>query len=344
MLSGRDLLGAAQTGTGKTAGFALPLLQRLAERPRTTAARALIVTPTRELAAQVHEDVRTYGKHLALRTAVIFGGVAMQPQIDALRRGVDIVVATPGRLLDHARQKTVDLRHIEILVLDEADRMLDMGFIPEVERIVGLLPRIRQTLFFSATMDKEIRKLADKFLMNPREIAVSAPATAATTVQQGMVTVRQADKREALRRLLRERKVDNAFIFCNRKKDVGILYRSLQRHGFSVGALHGDMDQQSRMATLDAFRNGEIAFLAASDVAAATSARPRVTADTSVNETIARFPSTAEVFVQYGPLYEARPGQLYLASPLNVAASAVEGRIVAYREGMFGPTAASEGG
>jgi len=209
VLAGRDLLGAAQTGTGKTAGFALPLLQRLAEKsngshsPARHPVRALIVTPTRELAAQVEEDVRTYGQHLALKSTLVFGGVGIQPQIDALRRGVDVLVATPGRLLDHVEQKTVDLRQVEILVLDEADRMLDMGFIHDIRRILALLPKTRQNLLFSATFPDEIRALTKTLLRNPAEVQVAARNAAADSVTHVMHPVAREKKRELLSYLQR---------------------------------------------------------------------------------------------------------------------------------------------
>lgn len=269
VLMNRDVLGCAQTGTGKTASFVLPMLDILsAGRARARMPRSLILEPTRELAAQVAENFKTYGKYQKLSMALLIGGVSFDEQEKALDRGVDVLIATPGRLLDHFERGKVLLSDVKILVIDEADRMLDMGFIPDVERIVKLLPRIRQTLMFSATMPREIRSLADKFLMNPKEITVSPPSSAAETVDQSIVFVGQRDKREALRTLLREEHVANALIFCNRKRDVGILHRSLQRHGFEAGALHGDMDQFSRMATLESFKNGEIKYLVCSDVAA----------------------------------------------------------------------------
>jgi superfamily II DNA/RNA helicase len=270
-VAGRDVLGIAQTGTGKTASFVLPMLTRLERgRPRARMPRSLILEPTRELAAQVAEHFETLGKNHKLTVALLIGGVSYEDQDRKLDRGADVVIATPGRLLDHFERGKLLLNGIEILVVDEADRMLDMGFIPDIERICKLLPFTRQTLFFSATMPPEIQRLADKFLHSPERIEVSRPATAATTIVQRLKRAPDdpAGKREALRALMREIDVKNAIIFCNRKKDVGIVYRSLQRHGFSVGALHGDLDQHQRTATLDAFRNGSIAFLAASDVAA----------------------------------------------------------------------------
>lgn len=269
VLMGRDVMGTAQTGTGKTAGFTLPMLDILSgSRARARMPRSLILEPTRELALQVAENFIQYGKYMKLTHALIIGGESMSDQKDVLMRGVDVLIATPGRLLDMFERGSILLSDTRILVIDEADRMLDMGFIPDVERIVGLLPRNRQTLFFSATMGPEIRKLADAFLQNPKEIAVSRPASVATTITEGLVLVAEHDKREALRHLIRTQNVQNALIFCNRKRDVDILYKSLNRHKFSVGALHGDMAQTVRFATLEKFKAGELKLLACSDVAA----------------------------------------------------------------------------
>ena len=266
---GRDVLGCAQTGTGKTASFVLPMIDMLAAgRARVRMPRSLILEPTRELATQVATSFETYGKHHRLTMALLIGGEGFIDQERKLDRGVDVLVATPGRLLDlHGRGKVL-LSDTRILVIDEADRMLDMGFIPDVERIVGLLPEARQTLFFSATMPADIRKLADAFLRDPVEIAVTPPASPAATVVQSLVVVPVAEKREALRRLIRSEDVKNALIFCNRKRDVDTLCRSLSRHGFDAAALHGDMPQPKRTETLERFRNGEIRLLVASDVAA----------------------------------------------------------------------------
>lgn len=277
-VTGRDVLGIAQTGTGKTASFVLPMLTRLERgRARARMPRTLILEPTRELAAQVAEAFELLGKSHKLTVALLIGGVSYDEQDKKLDRGADVVIATPGRLLDHRERGKLLLNGVEILVVDEADRMLDMGFIPDIERICKMLPFTRQTLFFSATMPPEIARLADNFLHNPERIEVSAPATAATTIVQRLkkTSDEPAAKRQALRELMKEVDVKNAIIFCNRKKDVGVVFRSLQRHGFNVGALHGDMDQRQRTATLDAFRNGTIAFLAASDVAARGSIFPR---------------------------------------------------------------------
>ena len=270
-VTGRDVLGIAQTGTGKTASFVLPMLTRLERgRARARMPRSLILEPTRELAAQVAEAFELLGKSHKLTVALLIGGVSYVEQDRKLDRGADVVIATPGRLLDHFERGKLLLNGIEILEVDEADRMLDMGFIPDIERICKKLPFTRQTLFFSATMPPEIQRLADNFLHTPERIEVSPPATAATTIVQRLKKAPDdpAGKRLALRELMQEVAVRNAIIFCNRKKDVGIVFRSLKRHGFNVGALHGDLEQRERTATLDAFRNGSIAFLAASDVAA----------------------------------------------------------------------------
>ena len=269
VLMGRDVLGCAQTGTGKTAGFVLPMLDILTgSRAKARMPRSLILEPTRELALQVAEQFEKYGKYLKLNHALLIGGESMNDQRDVLEKGVDVLIATPGRLLDLFDRGRILMADCKLLVIDEADRMLDMGFIPDVERIVSMLPPMRQTLFFSATMAPEIRRLADAFLQNPKEISVSAPASVATTITAGLVYVQPHDKREALRRLIRSEEVQNALIFCNRKVDVDILYKSLKRHKFSVGALHGDMDQSTRFATLNAFKANEIRLLVCSDVAA----------------------------------------------------------------------------
>ncbi len=269
VLMGRDVLGAAQTGTGKTASFTLPLLDILSgSRARARMPRTLILEPTRELALQVADNFVQYGKYLKLTHALIIGGESMADQKDLLMRGVDVLIATPGRLIDMFERGTVLLSDVKILVIDEADRMLDMGFIPDVERIVSLLPRSRQTLFFSATLLPEIRRLADAFLVNPKEISVSRPASVATTITEGLILVAEHDKRESLRRLVRTQRVQNALIFCNRKRDVDILYKSLSKHRFSAGALHGDMSQTVRFATLEKFKSGELQLLVCSDVAA----------------------------------------------------------------------------
>ena len=269
VLMGRDVLGVAQTGTGKTAAFTMPMIDILADgRAKARMPRSLIIAPTRELAAQIADNFEKYGKYQPLSMALLIGGSSFADQEKALERGVDVLIATPGRLLDLYERGRILLNDVKVFVIDEADRMLDMGFIPDVERIATLLPKIRQTLFFSATMDTEIRKLADTFLLNPKEVAVSTPATAATTIEQGLVTVRGEDKREALRRILRAKDVHNAFIFCNRKKDVDILFKSLTSHGFNAVALHGDMPQSKRNETLAKFKAGDAELLVCSDVAA----------------------------------------------------------------------------
>jgi superfamily II DNA/RNA helicase len=269
VLTGRDVLGCAQTGTGKTASFTLPMLTILgAGRAKARMPRSLILEPTRELATQVAESFDRYGKYHKLSQALLIGGESFTDQERKLDRGVDVLIATPGRLIDLFERGKILMNDVKILVIDETDRMLDMGFIPDVERIVGLLPRIRQTLFFSATMPPEIRRLADAFLMNPKEITVTPPASPATTVIQGLTIVAEREKRDALRRLIRSEQVKNALIFCNRKRDVDVLHRSLERHGFDVAALHGDMPQSRRTETLEKFRRGDVTLLVASDVAA----------------------------------------------------------------------------
>ena len=271
-LERRDILGIAQTGTGKTAGFVLPMLTLLEKgRARARMPRTLILEPTRELAAQVADNFEKYGKNHKLNVALLIGGVSFDEQDRKLERGADVLIATPGRLLDHSERGKLLMTGVEILVIDEADRMLDMGFIPDIERIAKLVPFTRQTLFFSATMPSEIQRLADKFLQNPARIEVSVRSSAADTVSQHLVATMSKDfeKRAKLRELVRAQDdLQNAIIFCNRKKDVADLFRSLERHGFSVGALHGDMDQRSRMAMLHNFREGGIQLLVASDVAA----------------------------------------------------------------------------
>lgn len=269
VLMGRDVLGTAQTGTGKTASFTLPMIDILASgQTKARMPRSLILEPTRELAAQVADNFEKYGKYSKLSMALLIGGVSFSDQEAKLDKGVDVLIATPGRLLDHFERGKVLLNGVKTLVIDEADRMMDMGFIPDVERIVSLMPPLRQTLFFSATMSKDMRKLADKFLMNPKEIEVQAPSAAASTVTQGLVKLQKREKRPALRKMLSDDAVKTSFIFCNRKKDVDILLGSLQKHKFNAGALHGDMSQSHRMETLGKFKSGEISHLVCSDVAA----------------------------------------------------------------------------
>src|SRR3954447_13869049 len=272
VLARRDVLGIAQTGTGKTAAFTLPMITRLENgRARARMPRTLILEPTRELAAQVQESFEKYGAGQKLNVALVIGGVSFDDQDSKLTRGVDVLIATPGRLLDHFERGRLLLTGVELLVIDEADRMLDMGFIPDIERICKLVPFTRQTLFFTATMPPEIRRITEQFLHNPVKVEVSRPATTvATTTQMLVKTGREPhDKRDTLRRLIRGSEgLTNAIIFCNRKREVAALHRSLVRHGFSAIALHGDMDQSARTAALEQFRKNEVTLLVASDVAA----------------------------------------------------------------------------
>jgi len=271
-LQRRDILGIAQTGTGKTASFVLPMLTLLeAGRARARMPRTLILEPTRELAAQVAENFEKYGKNHRLNISLLIGGVSFDEQDRKLERGADVLIATPGRLLDHCERGKLLMTGVDILVIDEADRMLDMGFIPDIERIAKIIPFTRQTLFFSATMPPEIQKLADRFLQNPVRVEVAPPSSTAKTVTQRLVASNGKDyeKRAVLRDLIKvQDDLKNAIIFCNRKKDVADLFRSLDRHGFSAGALHGDMDQRSRTTMLQNFKDGHLQLLVASDVAA----------------------------------------------------------------------------
>ena len=274
VLAGKDLLGAAQTGTGKTAGFTLPLLQILSAKanashsPARHPVRALIVTPTRELAAQVEDSVRTYGKYISLKSITVYGGVGMQPQIDALRRGVDILVATPGRLLDHVQQKTVDLRQVEILVLDEADRMLDMGFIHDIRRILALLPAKRQNLLFSATFPEEIRKLAGTFMQSPVTVEVARRNTPAELVSQVQHPVDSGRKRELLAHLVKSNDWKQVLVFCKTKHGANRLAHQLSREGVQADAIHGNKSQNARERALDEFKEGKVRVLVATDIAA----------------------------------------------------------------------------
>lgn len=272
-LLGKDVLGIAQTGTGKTASFVLPMLTRLEKgRARARMPRTLILEPTRELAAQVEENFVKYGKNHKLNIALLIGGVSFDEQDKKLERGADVLIATPGRLLDHRERGKLLLNGVEILVIDEADRMLDMGFIPDIERICEMIPFTRQTLFFSATMPPEITKLTEKFLHAPVRVEVSKAASAATNIVQRLVKsgTKPWEKRETLRNLIKAEDADlkNAIIFCNRKVEVSELFRSLLKHDFDAGALHGDMDQRARMQMLANFRDGKLRYLVASDVAA----------------------------------------------------------------------------
>jgi superfamily II DNA/RNA helicase len=274
VLAGRDVMGAAQTGTGKTASFSLPIIQRLLPSANTSASparhpvRALMLTPTRELADQVAANVQTYSKHTPLRSTVVFGGVDMNPQSDALRRGVEILIATPGRLLDHVQQKTVNLGQVQMLVLDEADRMLDMGFLPDLQRILNLLPKERQTLLFSATFSPEIKKLASTYLRNPQTIEVARSNSTNANVRQIVYEVHESDKSGAVAQLIRERELKQVIVFCNSKIGASRLARVLEKDGIVATAIHGDRSQSERMQALDAFKRGEIEALVATDVAA----------------------------------------------------------------------------
>ncbi|MEZ5781766.1 MAG: DEAD/DEAH box helicase [Rhizobiaceae bacterium] len=272
-LEGKDVLGIAQTGTGKTASFVLPMLTQLEKgRARARMPRTLILEPTRELAAQVEENFVKYGKNHRVNISLLIGGVSFDEQDRKLQRGADVLIATPGRLLDHFERGKLLLTGVEILVIDEADRMLDMGFIPDIERICKLIPFTRQTLFFSATMPPEITKLTEQFLHAPVRIEVAKASSTATTVTQRLIKsgAKPWDKRATLRDLIRaeEGELKNAIIFCNRKVDVSELFRSLVKHDFDAGALHGDMDQRARMMMLSNFRDGKLKLLVASDVAA----------------------------------------------------------------------------
>lgn len=274
VLKGRDVLGIAQTGTGKTASFVLPMIEILAQgRAKARMPRTIILEPTRELAAQVAENFEKYGKNHKLNMALLIGGVSFGDQDALLMKGVDILIATPGRLLDQFERGKILLSGVQLLVIDEADRMLDMGFIPDIERLVKLTPFTRQTLFFSATMPKEISGLADQFLQAPVRIEVARPAQTASTIEQFLIRAKYNDfkaKRNILRNIISNEgdAVKNAVVFCNRKKDVDIVAKSLCAHGFDAAPIHGDLDQNQRTITLDKFRAGELKFLVASDVAA----------------------------------------------------------------------------
>ena len=275
VMAGYDMMAAAQTGTGKTAGFALPIINALmpsashSASPARHPVRALIIAPTRELADQIHDNVKTYIQFTPLRSAAVFGGVDMQPQTNALRAGVEILIATPGRLLDHVQQKSVNLSQVQLLVLDEADRMLDMGFLPDIQRIINLLSPRRQNLMFSATFSDEIRKLAKRFLNEPKLIEVARPNTLAENVEQTVYHVPSEDlKRDAVGALIRERGIEQVIVFSNTKIGAGRLARHLQKEGFLAEAIHGDKSQQERLKTLDGFKAGDIKVLVATDVAA----------------------------------------------------------------------------
>ena len=274
ILAGQDVMAGAQTGTGKTAAFVLPMLHRFKQYANTSVSparhpvRALIIAPTRELAAQVYESVRTYGKHIPLRAACVYGGVNIDPQIAELRAGVEILVATPGRLLDHVHQRTVNLGQVEILVLDEADRMLDMGFMPDIKRIIALLPAKRQNLMFSATFPDDIKRLADQILKAPVRIQVAKKNTVTELVSHSAFTVDTRHKREVLERLMRERDLRQVLCFTSTKISANRLARELTRDGFACAALHSDKTQQERMQALADFKDGKVQVLVATDIAA----------------------------------------------------------------------------
>lgn len=265
----RDVIGLAQTGTGKTASFTLPMIDILSDgRARAKMPRSLILSPTRELAAQISENFKTYGKYHNLSMALLVGGVSMGDQLKKLENGVDVLIATPGRLMDLFERGAILLTDIKIFVIDEADRMLDMGFIPDIEKIASFLPSSRQTLLFSATMAKEIKKLSEKFLSNPKEISVAPPASPAETVRQSITYTTPRKKKDTLYQLINEEDVKNAFVFCNRKKDIAGVKQWLAKKGLNVGEIHGDMTQSIRTKTLEAFKQEEITFLVCSDVVA----------------------------------------------------------------------------
>ena len=274
VLTGKDVMGAAQTGTGKTAAFSLPLLQRLLKHENTSTSparhpvRALVLLPTRELADQVAQQVKLYAKYTNLRSAVVFGGMDMKPQTLELKRGVEVLVATPGRLLDHIEAKNAVLNQVEYVVLDEADRMLDIGFLPDLQRILSYLPKQRTTLLFSATFSPEIRRLANSYLNDPVTIEVAQPNATASTVEQHFYSVNDDDKRRALRQIVRQRGLNQAFVFVNSKLGCARLARSLEREGMKTTALHGDKSQDERLKALEAFKKGEVDLLVATDVAA----------------------------------------------------------------------------
>ncbi|ROZ72067.1 DEAD/DEAH box helicase [Ramlibacter sp. WS9] len=274
VLTGKDVMGAAQTGTGKTAAFALPLLQRLLKHENTSTSparhpvRALVLLPTRELADQVAQQVKMYAKYTNLRSAVVFGGIDMKPQTIELKKGVEVLVATPGRLLDHIEAKNAVLNQVEYVVLDEADRMLDIGFLPDLQRILSFLPKARTTLLFSATFSPEIKRLANSYLQDPITIEVARPNQEASTVEQHFYSVSDEEKRHALKQIVRSRGLKQAFVFVNSKLGCARLARSLEREGMNTTALHGDKSQDERLKALAAFKAGEVDLLVATDVAA----------------------------------------------------------------------------
>jgi len=274
VLQGRDVMGAAQTGTGKTAAFSLPLLQRMLKHENASASparhpvRALVLLPTRELADQVAQQIALYAKHTQLRSAVVFGGIDMKPQTAELKKGVEVLVATPGRLLDHIEAKNCVLNQVEYVVLDEADRMLDIGFLPDLQRILSYLPKQRTTLLFSATFSPEIKRLANSYLQDPITIEVARSNATASTIEQRFYRVEEDDKRQALKQLLRDRGLKQAFVFLNSKLGCARMARALERDGLKAAALHGDKSQDERLKALDAFKKGEVDLLVCTDVAA----------------------------------------------------------------------------
>ncbi|HEX8408206.1 MAG TPA: DEAD/DEAH box helicase [Thermoanaerobaculia bacterium] len=267
VLDGRDLIGIAQTGTGKTAAFVLPLLERILAKPRSRSPRALIVAPTRELALQIDEQVRILGRHHNVRCATVFGGVGEQPQIAAMRKGVDVVVATPGRLLDLMGSRHVDLSHVEIAVLDEADRMLDMGFLPQIRRVVNALPKNRQTMLFSATLSRDIEKITGEFLRNPETVEIGRRANPAESVAQFLYPVPKSRKVDLLVHLLRDEKLDSVLVFSRTKHGADKIVRKLQAAKIAAAALHSNRSQSQRVAALDAFKDGRARVLVATDIA-----------------------------------------------------------------------------
>ena len=274
VLAGRDVMGAAQTGTGKTAAFSIPLLQKMLRHenasmsPARHPVRALVLAPTRELADQVAANVLAYARHTQLRTAVVFGGIDMKPQTATLKQGVEVLIATPGRLLDHIEAKNCVLNQVEYVVLDEADRMLDIGFLPDLQRILSYLPKARQTLLFSATFSPEIRKLAQSYLQDPVMVEVARPNATATNVEQRFYSVAPDDKRRAVCSILKQRNITQALVFVNSKLGCARLARSLERDGLRATAMHGDKSQDERLKALDAFKNGTVDVMVATDVAA----------------------------------------------------------------------------
>ncbi len=274
VLAGRDVMGAAQTGTGKTAAFSLPLLQKMLRHenasmsPARHPVRALVLAPTRELADQVAANILAYAQHTKLRTAVVFGGIDMKPQTAQLKAGVEILVATPGRLLDHIEAKNCVLNQVEYVVLDEADRMLDIGFLPDLQRILSYLPKQRQTLLFSATFSPEIRRLSQSYLQDPVTVEVARPNATATNVEQHFYSVSDDDKRQVVRQILRQRELSQALVFVNSKLGCARLARAFERDGLRTTALHGDKSQDERLKALDAFKRGDVDVLVATDVAA----------------------------------------------------------------------------